>query len=363
MSLPTNSPMTRVPDDYCPPGGARHFTLGEGPDAGKTLFYYDVTVGEGTPRTTVLMVHGNPECSYTYRHVRDHLIASGTPCRIVAMDHIGFGRSDQASFEMVDMHHAANLKQLVAHLDLHDIALLVHDWGGGIGIGALIDSPERVTHLVVMNSTVFPMPDQGFVYTNYPYPMLPWYRTADLVPAHLWGAVSAYVVSHAAPQSLPRFTAGIAGMVARYYSGRLTRDMDTPESVWCAQFGTRINALSSQRNVRHTPYWGHGYRYTVPGLGTQDTGPFYRHIQSRIGAAWGQRVSASALPVISAAGMPAARMKWLPNGTPRCRRWRPARIAIPTSGISSRSTRASRSPRACGRCSVERAAVKARPLA
>lgn len=78
MSLPTNSPMTRVPDDYCPPGGARHFTLGEGPDAGKTLFYYDVTVGEGTPRTTVLMVHGNPECSYTYRHVRDHLIASGT---------------------------------------------------------------------------------------------------------------------------------------------------------------------------------------------------------------------------------------------------------------------------------------------
>lgn len=59
--------------------------------------------------------------------------------------------------------------------------------------------------------------------------------------------------------------------------------------MWCAQFGTRINALSSQRNVRHTPYWGHGYRYTVPGLGTQDTGPFYRHIQSRIGAAWGPK--------------------------------------------------------------------------
>ncbi len=287
MSLPTQSPMTRVPTDYVPEGAARSFTLTNGPNAGKTMFYYDLTVGSGKPKGTVLLVHGFPECSYTYRHVRDHLIATNTPCRIVAMDHIGFGLSDPASFEMVDMHHAAHLRQLVQHLDLQDITMLVHDWGGPIGIGALIDEPQRLTNLVVMNTTVFPMPDAGYTYTNYPYRLLPWCKTAALIPARLWGGVAAYVVSHASPQSLPRFAAGIAAMMARDLSGQLTRDMNTPESVWCAQFGTRLNALSAQRNVRHTRYWGHGYRYTVPELGEQDTAPFYRHIQARIGAVWG----------------------------------------------------------------------------
>lgn len=287
MGLATQSPMTRVPADYCPAGSERRYTLREGPNAGKTLFYYDVQVGERPAKATVLLVHGFPECSYTYRHVRDHLIASGTPCRLIAMDHLGFGRSDPASFEMVDLHHAAHLRELIEHLDLQQITLLVHDWGGPIGIGALIDAPERVDNLVVMNSTVFPMPATGYTYANFPYRLLPWCRTADLIPARLWGSVAAYVVSHASPQSLPRFAYGIARMMWRDLSGALTRDMDTPESVWCAQFGTRMNALSAQRNVRHTRYWGHGYRYEVPGLGVQDTGPFYRRIQDRIGKVWG----------------------------------------------------------------------------
>ena len=286
LSMPTNSPMTRVPADYCPAGSARHYTLEDGPNAGKTMFYYDFTVGEGRPQATVLLVHGFPECSYTYRHVRDRLIATGARCRIVAMDHIGFGLSDQASFEMVDMHHADHLRQLVQHLDLKNITMLVHDWGGPIGIGALIDESQRLTNLVVMNTTVFPMPSEGYTYANFPFRLLPWCRTADLIPAHLWGAVAAYVVSHASPQSFWKFNAGVMNTIARYYSGALTRDMDTPESVWCAQFGSRINALSAQRNVRHTRHWGHGYRYTVPGMGEQDTGPFYRNLQKRIGTVW-----------------------------------------------------------------------------
>ena len=287
MQIPTNTPMRRVPQDYVTPESVRWFTLPEGPNAGATLFYYDLQVGSGDPEGTVLMVHGNPECSYTWRHVRDGLAASGRSLRIIAPDHLGFGLSDQARFEMVDMHHADHLRQLVAHLDLQGLTLLVHDWGGPIGIGALIDTPTRVRNLVVANSTVFPMPPDGYTYRNFPYRVLPWSKTASWVPAAWWGAVAAYVVSHAHPQPLHRFVAGFGRMLAQALDGSLTHDMNRPEAVWCAQFGSRINQLASQRHVRQTPVWGHGYRYSVPGLGVQDNHAFYTNIQSRIGPVGG----------------------------------------------------------------------------
>jgi pimeloyl-ACP methyl ester carboxylesterase len=62
---------------------------------------------------------------------------------------------------MVEMHHARNLAQLVDVLDLRDITLVVHDWGGPIGIGGLLASPEGVANLVVLNTSVFPMPSEG----------------------------------------------------------------------------------------------------------------------------------------------------------------------------------------------------------
>lgn len=112
--------------------------------------------------------------------------------RIVAMDHIGFGISDQADFEMVDMHHAANLLQMRRHLDLQDITLVTHDWGGPIGIGALIQEPQRVTAMLAMNTTVFPMPPDGFTYKNYPFPWLPWYLTPHLIPDAPSGGVATF---------------------------------------------------------------------------------------------------------------------------------------------------------------------------
>jgi pimeloyl-ACP methyl ester carboxylesterase len=119
---------------------------------------------------------------------------SGT--RIVAMDHIGFGCSDQATYEMVDMHHARNLGEFVQALDLREITLVVHDWGGPIGIGALLLTPERVTNLVVLNATVFPIPRDGLTYENFPIPIVfPWSRTPKMVPDRLWGIHSAVAVT------------------------------------------------------------------------------------------------------------------------------------------------------------------------
>lgn len=286
MHVPTTSPLQDPPSDYCPPGSERWFTIPDGLDAGKTLFYYDHHTAPGTaPQATVLFVHGNPECSYTYRAIRDGLIASGRPLRLVAMDHVGFGLSDQADFEMVDQHHAANVLQLVRHLDLQDVVLVVHDWGGPIGIGALLEDPDRVSGLLVMNTTVFPMPSDGHTYTNYPFPWLPWYLTPRLIPDRLWGGVAAAVVCHAHPQGTATFLRTTATWLTRHARG--TVPPGTPEHVFSQMLRGSANARSSKRNVRQTPVWGHGYRYTDARHGVQDNHAYYGRIQSTIAAAWG----------------------------------------------------------------------------
>ncbi|ORE85191.1 haloalkane dehalogenase [Oceanococcus atlanticus] len=286
MQIITNTPLRQVPADYCPPGSARWFELSEGHDAGKSMFYYDYLSGQGEPELTVLMVHGNPECSYTYRHIRDALVGSGRCVRIVVMDHIGFGLSDQADFEMVDMHHAANLLQLVRHLDLHDVSLVVHDWGGPIGIGALIEDEWRVRHLAVLNTTIFPMPSTGITYTNFPMRWLPWASTAYVIPDALWGGVAGYVVSHAEPQSSGRFLLNTAAYLLRHATRRIAPG--TPEHVWAEGLRSKANARSSKRNVKQTPRWGHGYRYHDGRHGVQDNHAFYQRMQAGVAKAWGE---------------------------------------------------------------------------
>lgn len=285
--IPTNSPLRSVPDDYAPPGAAHWYTLTEGLDAGKTLFYYDCRVGDEPPRATVLFVHGNPECSYTYRHVRDALLESDVPMRLIAVDHVGFGLSDQADFEMVDCHHAHNLSQLVRHLDLTDVTLVIHDWGGPIGIGAFLDEPERVSNLLLMNTAVFPMPAEGYTYANWPIPWMPWCRTPHVVPDRLWGGVAAYVVSKAEPQSKAAFLWGVGKYLIRHGLERF--EPGTPEAVWSGQMRSAANARSSKRNVLQTPVWGHGYRYHDPRHGEQDNREFYRRMHRMVPEAWGPK--------------------------------------------------------------------------
>ena len=296
--VPGDTPLRDVPPDYDGGGRGRWFVLPEGPDAGRRLYVWERRVGTG-PGPVVLLVHGNPECSYTYRRVVAALADRGLPAgtRIIGMDHLGFGRSDQASFEMVDEHHADNLRQLVRALDLHEVTLVVHDWGGPIGIGAFLPFPERVANLVVLNSTIFPMPAEGPTYGNYPIPvLLPWARTAAVVPDRLWGAHAAAVIG------LP--PAGRLGIVARWMSsfatglaGRSHRDAAAAR-VFRQQFASVANARSSKRMVRQTTAWGHGASYDDARMGPQDNRAFYRRLQTEIPAAWGpagQRIGVAGL--------------------------------------------------------------------
>ncbi len=283
-TVPGNSPIRDIPPDYFPEGCGFWYQIPEGRDAGKKMFFRDSRHGKGTGGRTIVFVHGNPECSYIYRKIiREVIDTSRKPIRIIAMDHIGFGLSDQATYEMVSMDHAQNLLQLVRHLDLNRVTLVIHDWGGPIGIGALLQDPERVAGLVMNNTTVFPMPAGGLTYRNYPIRWLPWSRFPLIIPTFMWGAFSSYAIYRTPARPL-NIIAGFLFRAAMLLFGA----SETPaQRIFRQQFKPRANARTSRRFVKQSAFWGHGNTYREPRLGLRDTAPFYRFIQENIGNLWG----------------------------------------------------------------------------
>jgi haloalkane dehalogenase len=106
-----------------------------------------VDEGQGEP---VLLIHGTPTWSFEWRHLIRGL-SSGYRC--IAPDHLGFGLSDRPrEGEYTPEWHAANLAAFVKGLGLERFTLVVHDFGGPIGLPLAIDRPEQVSGLVVLNS-------------------------------------------------------------------------------------------------------------------------------------------------------------------------------------------------------------------
>lgn len=289
-SLPSNSPIKNVPADYYPEGCENWYEIEEGIDAGKKMFFRDSKHGNGEPDNTIVFVHGNPECSYTYRAVIRHLVSTAEkPIRIVAMDHIGFGLSDQATFEMVCMDHSRNLEQLIRFLDLQKVTLIIHDWGGPIGIGAFLKLSERVSNLVILNSTVFPIPLTGLTFKNYPMKRMPWSKLPKTIPNNFWGAFVSFAIFYNL-ENPDELLANMPTMLATAKEkGTLVEKESVSQRIFRKQFDSKSNTLSSKRLVLQTPLWGHGNLYKEPTLGERDTSPFYRFIQDNISKVWGPK--------------------------------------------------------------------------
>lgn len=117
-------------------------------------------IDEG-PRTgeTVLCLHGEPTWGYLFRHLVPALSGSH---RVVVPDHMGFGKSATPagrSYWLQD--HVDNLERLVLALDLTGITLVMHDFGGPVGMGLAARQPQRIRRLVSANGpTPFGQPDQ-----------------------------------------------------------------------------------------------------------------------------------------------------------------------------------------------------------
>lgn len=132
------------------PFAARYLEVGD-----VRLHYVDEGPRDGAP---ILMLHGNPTWSYMYRRPIAALGERGHRC--VALDHMGFGRSDKPPelrrYRLAT--HVEHVLALIDELDLRELTLVLHDWGGPIGLGAAVERPERVRGLVLMNTWAWELP-------------------------------------------------------------------------------------------------------------------------------------------------------------------------------------------------------------
>jgi pimeloyl-ACP methyl ester carboxylesterase len=118
--------------------------------AGNRYHYLD----EG-PRDApaVVMLHGNPTWSFYYRNLINALKAK---YRVIVPDHIGCGLSDKPQeYTYTLAQHIQNVETLLQHLNIESFSLVIHDWGGVIGMGYAVRHPDQVKNFVIFNTAAF----------------------------------------------------------------------------------------------------------------------------------------------------------------------------------------------------------------
>lgn len=124
----------------------------DSPAAGAQQHYLDE--GPRTP-SAVVFVHGNPTWSFAFRRA---LAALRPTQRVIAVDHLGCGLSDKPRHFPYRLEaHVQNLERLVLALGLERVRLVLHDWGGPIGLGFARRHPELIERIVLCNTAAFPL--------------------------------------------------------------------------------------------------------------------------------------------------------------------------------------------------------------
>ncbi|HEX5773813.1 MAG TPA: alpha/beta fold hydrolase [Geomobilimonas sp.] len=122
------------------------------------LNYHYLDEGSGDP---VVMVHGNPSWSFYYRNL---VLALRDRYRCVVPDHMGCGLSDKPGDDRYDYtlpQRVDDLERLLDHLEIREnITLVLHDWGGMIGMAYAVRHPERIGRLVILNTGAFHLPKE-----------------------------------------------------------------------------------------------------------------------------------------------------------------------------------------------------------
>ena len=154
------------------------------------LRYCYLDEGEGEP---VVMLHGNPTWSFYYRNLVQAL--SGD-YRCIAPDHIGCGLSDKPGDDEYDYtlkSRVDDVERLLENLGIvENITLVVHDWGGMIGMAYATRHPDRVKRIVAMNTSAFLLPESK----RFPLPL--WLCRSTPVGAFLVRGFNAFsaIASH-----------------------------------------------------------------------------------------------------------------------------------------------------------------------
>ncbi|MFO7577801.1 MAG: alpha/beta fold hydrolase [Pelovirga sp.] len=120
------------------------------------LAYHYLDEGQGEP---IVMLHGNPSWSFYYRNLARQLSRRH---RVIVPDHIGCGLSVKPADSLYSYHlkqRVDDLERLIDQLQLpQKITLVLHDWGGMIGMAWAIRHPQRVARLVLLNTAAFHLP-------------------------------------------------------------------------------------------------------------------------------------------------------------------------------------------------------------
>lgn len=122
------------------PFSSKYFEVGP-----HKLHYIDEGKGE-----ILLFVHGTPSWSFDFRNVIKSICKT---LRCIAIDHIGFGLSDKPKvYDYSTQSHSKTLEKFILEMDLSNITMFVHDFGGPIGLDVAIRNPERFKGFVILNS-------------------------------------------------------------------------------------------------------------------------------------------------------------------------------------------------------------------
>lgn len=204
----------------------------------------------------LLFVHGNPTWSFAWRR----LVRAFSPrWRCVAPDHVGCGLSDKPALYPYRLaQHVLNLERLVLALDLRRITLVLHDWGGPIGMGFARRQPGRVARLVITNSAAF---------------------RSTRMPARV-AAGRLPVVGPLAIRGLNAFARGAASMaVARPLSREVRRGYLLPYRSWSERVALQAFVADIPMRPEH-PSWDEL-------VATEESLARWRDVPARI--VWGER--------------------------------------------------------------------------
>lgn len=167
-------------DDF--PFESRYLTV-----LGSRMHYVDE--GAGPP---VVLLHGNPTSVYLWRNVIPTLAERH---RVIAVDLIGMGKSAKPTLGYRFADHARFFEAFMQELGVRDVALVLHDWGGAVGIDYAARQPENVRAISVMEAVLKPMSwDQADMATRYLFS-----RLRDPEDGHEIVAVENYFVERMLP--------------------------------------------------------------------------------------------------------------------------------------------------------------------
>ena len=120
------------------------------------LSHHYLDEGRGDP---IVMVHGNPTWSFYFRNL---VKALSPDYRTIVPDHMGCGLSDKPDEDQYDFRLSSRIRDLEILLDRlgldRPITLILHDWGGAIGLGYALRHPDRIARIILMNTAAFSPP-------------------------------------------------------------------------------------------------------------------------------------------------------------------------------------------------------------